>query len=424
MTINLLQNRAYDLSDEVKSVRHVRTQAGVRRFNQPIGSIIVRDRKLRHLTSLEPEYDGWDRAKGSDGKTYSVGQDDDGKWIATIGDSWDAVVTARSEDEVWDALDSHAGGGKGKPTPAGTPTGNHRSNFVQKHINSLGPRQRAQYDALSADDKKEYESLAGGGGTHKQIMAGVESARKYRAKKGNEVTDADRRAVGGLDTMVRDWYFESRDAGADHQTALRAAKEFDKVSEDFSKKDWSDFNKVLKKHNGNYAKALEEWKGDKSASGEVDINSLQKSGMPTAANVKPGDIVAPTWAADNPARVEKVGKITPSGRVTIYYEGGARQTYKIGERLHQFKPKGRKALIERALELKGSDVTKRRRRKPGKRGTGYGSTPGTKPESKAGDIRDIYTHKPTRPKPRPSSVRRRRKRGGGYGSTPGTKPGR
>lgn len=56
---------------EEKVVRHVRTPAGVRRYNQPIGSIIVADRKLRNLTGLDSIYDGWDRAKGSDGKEYS-----------------------------------------------------------------------------------------------------------------------------------------------------------------------------------------------------------------------------------------------------------------------------------------------------------------------------------------------------------------
>jgi hypothetical protein len=118
-----LIDRAIALSEafESKVVRHVATPAGVRRFNQPIGSIIVRDRPLKNISIVgEHPYDGWTLVKDKSGKEYSVGQDEDsGKWIATEGtDGWDAVVEADSEDEIYDALDSKVGGGKGK-RPAG-----------------------------------------------------------------------------------------------------------------------------------------------------------------------------------------------------------------------------------------------------------------------------------------------------------------
>lgn len=168
MTINKLLDRAFDIQHEtqVKVVRHVRTPAGVRRFGQPIGSIIVRDRKLRNLIGLEPEYDGWDRAKGSDDKEYSIGYDDElDKWIATEGDSWDPVVEAGSEDEIWDALDSHAGGGKGKrsasgdkPKPKGKGTGNREDDYGQ-----IKPGDTVIVDGSKATGRnaKKFDGLQG-----------------------------------------------------------------------------------------------------------------------------------------------------------------------------------------------------------------------------------------------------------------------
>ena len=112
--------------DETKSddfeleskVRHVRTPAGQRRFGQPIGSIIVRDHVLANLTIGKPEFTGWDRVTDKRGNKYDVGKRD-GKWIATPAGEWGEIVSGNSADEVFTALDKHAGGGK-KPTAVPT----------------------------------------------------------------------------------------------------------------------------------------------------------------------------------------------------------------------------------------------------------------------------------------------------------------
>lgn len=113
-----------DYMDETKVVRRVRTRAGARRFGQPIGSIIVRDgaRPLAGLRLQDSDYDGWDKIKGSNGKTYYVGQDEDEKgkmkWYATEGASWNKiVVTADSEEGALSALSSHVINRGQKPTP-------------------------------------------------------------------------------------------------------------------------------------------------------------------------------------------------------------------------------------------------------------------------------------------------------------------
>lgn len=92
---------------EVKGVvRRVRTPAGVRRFKQPIGSIIVRDSILSNLKIKDPIYDGWDLVVGKNGKKYDVGLDDeDGKWRAFGTNDWDDIVAEGDDEEsVYRAL--------------------------------------------------------------------------------------------------------------------------------------------------------------------------------------------------------------------------------------------------------------------------------------------------------------------------------
>lgn len=121
-----------ELNTEYKSraLARVRTAAGVRRYKQPIGSIILRDRKLTNMILGDSPWEGWEvveRVDSSDkeprrtGEYYAVGRDEDsGKWIATDAskaDDWTPVVEADSEEELYERLDERLGGaGKKKPT--------------------------------------------------------------------------------------------------------------------------------------------------------------------------------------------------------------------------------------------------------------------------------------------------------------------
>lgn len=89
---------------EVKVIRRVRTYAGVRRYKQPIGSIIIRDSVLAGL-KLTATVDGYDRIESMDGKQkFWVGPGENGKWSVTrdVGDDeWgDEVLSADDEEEA------------------------------------------------------------------------------------------------------------------------------------------------------------------------------------------------------------------------------------------------------------------------------------------------------------------------------------
>lgn len=94
---------------EYKVIRRVRTPAGVRRYKQPIGSIIVRDGVLRNLDLLTPEWDGWERVRDRNtGRKFDIGRDEeDGKWYVYGEGGWDDLVVGPvdTEEEAYLILD-------------------------------------------------------------------------------------------------------------------------------------------------------------------------------------------------------------------------------------------------------------------------------------------------------------------------------
>lgn len=93
---------------ESKVVRHVRTPAGVRRFGQPIGSIIVRDSvRLPHIEIMDTDFPGWEMVRGKDGEKYYIGKYQGEKFYTgtTLDDK--EVVRADTEDDVYEALDEY-----------------------------------------------------------------------------------------------------------------------------------------------------------------------------------------------------------------------------------------------------------------------------------------------------------------------------
>ena len=101
---------------ESKVVRHVRTPAGQRRFDQPIGSIIVRDGEspLNNIRVVGKNGD-WMLVEGQDGTRYDAGYDsDNGVWVATGENDWDNVIVddAESQEDMYRLLDSAIGAGK------------------------------------------------------------------------------------------------------------------------------------------------------------------------------------------------------------------------------------------------------------------------------------------------------------------------
>jgi hypothetical protein len=64
--------RALGMATETKVIRRVRTLAGVRRYKQPIGSIIIADSLLVGLTDKGTTKQGHNLVEGTNGKTYTI----------------------------------------------------------------------------------------------------------------------------------------------------------------------------------------------------------------------------------------------------------------------------------------------------------------------------------------------------------------
>lgn len=146
---------------ESKAIRRVRTPAGVRRYQQPIGSIIIRDVPMSNLTLGTPRYEGWDMVRGRDGNDYEIGQNDDGNWIVTTGNTWDPVITADTEEAAYRALDSHVGGstsrGSGRSPQEAADDAVQAARQAQGHTN-LTPMEPewADWDGFRGTDGREY----------------------------------------------------------------------------------------------------------------------------------------------------------------------------------------------------------------------------------------------------------------------------
>lgn len=106
---------------EEKVIRRVRTPAGVRRYKQPIGSIIVRDGEapLKNIrTALVDEYEKSITVTNADGskKWHIIKAPDDGRYYA-LEDStmdWDTAKSSTTQEELLRDLDHSLSMG-GKP---------------------------------------------------------------------------------------------------------------------------------------------------------------------------------------------------------------------------------------------------------------------------------------------------------------------
>jgi DNA topoisomerase I len=92
-----------------KAVRHVRTEAGVRHYQQPIGSVIVRDGNapLSNLFSVDSDaWPGWERVRDSEGNGYWIGRYDGEDDYVAVDDNDNVVASSGSEEDTYVQLDS------------------------------------------------------------------------------------------------------------------------------------------------------------------------------------------------------------------------------------------------------------------------------------------------------------------------------
>lgn len=233
-----------DFLDEQKAVRRVRTPAGARRFGQPIGSIIVRDSRspLSGLMLGDSDYDGWDKVKGSNGKTYFVGKDeDDGKWYATEGEGWDKiVVTADTEDAAFEGLSRHVTNRSAKPAPAkktptrkepargGIPQGvrkvrteadyadeydKYRDNNGKSIYVTKKPDKNGDYITYDKDDNEISRS---GSQNAAVAIAALRMGNRRHEKVPNKPQEVPVKPVAGLTADVNDARMKIRNAASMH----------------------------------------------------------------------------------------------------------------------------------------------------------------------------------------------------------------
>ena len=202
---------ALEMTLEVKGVvRRVRTPAGVARFKQPIGSIIVRDAKLSNLKIKEPKYHGWDLVVGRNGKQYDVGKDE-GKWRAYGTDDWDDLaVEADNEEDLYKKLNDLAGSkgkgkakatGKGKGTSASQSGGKSPKTAPAGSKPTTGGGAPSEKEQLIASLSKKYditENQASGLAKFADDEYVMEDYAFYR-RKGQSHTQALRNALRDSD---------------------------------------------------------------------------------------------------------------------------------------------------------------------------------------------------------------------------------
>lgn len=200
---------ALEMALEVKgAVRRVRTPAGVARFKQPIGSIIVRNAKLTNLKIKEPKYQGWDLVVGRNGKMYDVGKDE-GKWRAYGTDDWDdLVVEADNEEDLYQKLNDLAGSkgkakatGKGKGTSAAPSGGKSPKTAPAVSKPTTDGGATSEKEQLIASLSKKYditENQAAGLAKFADDEYVMEDYAFYR-RKGQSHTEALRNALRDSD---------------------------------------------------------------------------------------------------------------------------------------------------------------------------------------------------------------------------------
>jgi hypothetical protein len=115
----LLEDKALRLIDMMETkgrIAFVRTQNGVRKYGQPIGTLIVADTNTPlaniRLADDDDKDAEWTTVVGSNGKRYEVGWDDDNEcYVATGEGDWDNVVVdyAETEQEAFQLLDRAIG---------------------------------------------------------------------------------------------------------------------------------------------------------------------------------------------------------------------------------------------------------------------------------------------------------------------------
>lgn len=93
---------------DTKTLRRVRTEAGERRFKQPIGSVIIGNGKLlTNLTLEESEYSGFDKVTTASGKTWYIGKFPDEDEITVNDENDKELYKAKNLEDAFSWADQN-----------------------------------------------------------------------------------------------------------------------------------------------------------------------------------------------------------------------------------------------------------------------------------------------------------------------------
>lgn len=149
---SVVDQKTLELDLEEKGIRRVRTPAGVRRFKKPIGSIIVAGGVLQNLSTVAPDFPGWEKMKGNDGKHYYIGKFEGEKGYVVTDANDKVLAEGTSAEKLLKDFDKKVGSKGGGPKKPSTRTKyNGLNNRAKKKIF------RDVYDMDFSDDEAEQK---------------------------------------------------------------------------------------------------------------------------------------------------------------------------------------------------------------------------------------------------------------------------
>lgn len=196
-------NRGLETKSRRPTVRHVRTPEGARRFNQPIGTVIVADAQMTNFRELSSSWDGYTRYRGANAFNYWVYQEGN-RWFAVDDDNND-IFDAGSEAELLQMIDEDARDPRAKDYRGvrTAPEGFHAADIEERMAMKVPP---AWVDVFISDDKNAALIAVGyDGKDRKQSLYSAKHTRDQADKKYDHIKDMHK-YMPALDRAIKaDW---------------------------------------------------------------------------------------------------------------------------------------------------------------------------------------------------------------------------
>jgi DNA topoisomerase I len=185
------------------TVRHVRTPAGARHYNQPIGTVIVADTQLTNFRELPSMWDGYVRYRGANAFNYWSYQEGN-RWYVVDDDNND-LYDASSEVEMLQWIDEDARDPRAKDYRGvrNAPEGFHAADIEERLATKVPP---AWVDVFINDDKDAALVAVGyDGKDRKQSLYSAKHTRDQADKKYTHM-ESMHKYMPALDRAIRaDW---------------------------------------------------------------------------------------------------------------------------------------------------------------------------------------------------------------------------